>query len=522
MVASCSPRRGAVRSARREAVRSARRRAVAASVLAALLLAGGIASPALAVPDGSGVGVTDPPGPATEATIVEMLHQGGLFGGDVTVDPATTPYPTSGITNFRPVETAQIVLDDPGVPGRQDLLTYCIDLATETEIGVHYELGDWTAANVPNLAYVTHILENYYPAVPGAPSTGTDVEKVQAVQGAIWYFTDSFVVPTSYPSEHNAIKAIVDATLTEVNGPPPAPAPAPVPPTLTLTPDAADAPTTGQLVGPFAVGGNVASSTLGTSGVEVFADAAGTIPVLPGDSVAQGAELWARYVSTTSTEGFTLSAVESVVEGNVFLYDGGNPGRTSAQKLILAVEANVPVRTAAVITPFAAGTLQVDVAIAGAAAGSQSAVTVEARCDTGGTITTATGGAAAASAAGTYAAIALTPLAAGTVCTVSTTASGANSSASLASSTTVPASVTIADLATGTIVVSQDFAVPAPTPTPTPVPAPAPTPPPTPASLPDTGGGAALPWAVPFSLIAGGLALVLFTRRGAVSKRRPG
>ena len=506
----------ASRRLRRGSTRSARRPAVAAAVLVALLLTGAVASPALAVPDADGAGVTDPAGPATEATIVEMLHQGGLYGGDVTIDPATTPYPTSGITNFRPVETAQIVLDDPGVPGRQDLLTYCIDLTTETEIGVHYELGDWTEANVPNLSYVTHILENYYPAVPGAPSTGTDVEKVQAVQGAIWYFTDSFVVPTSYPAEHNAIKAIVDATLAAVNGPPPAPAPAPVPPTLTLTPDAADAPTTGQLVGPFAVGGSVASSTLSTSGVEVFADAAGTIPVLPGDSVAQGAELWARHVSPTATEGFALSAIESVVGGNVFLYDGGNPGRTSAQKLILAVRANVPVRAAAAITPFAAGTLQVDVVVAGAAAGRQSAVTVEARCDTGGTLTTAAGTVPAGSAAATYDAITMTPLAAGTVCTVTTTASGANATAALARSTTVPTSVTIADLATGTIVVTQDFALPEPTPTPTPTSTPTGTP--TPSSLPDTGG-AALPWAVPISLLAGGLALVLFARRARTSRR---
>ena len=59
--------------------------------------------------------------------------------------------------------------------------TYCIDLATETEIGVHYELGDWTSANVPNLDYVTYILNQYYPVVPGAPALSTDAEKVAAV-----------------------------------------------------------------------------------------------------------------------------------------------------------------------------------------------------------------------------------------------------------------------------------------------------------------------------------------------------
>jgi hypothetical protein len=485
------------------------RGAVVSSLLAALFVVAAASGPAWAVPDAGGAGVSDPPGPETEATIVEMRHQGGLFGGDVTVDPAVTPYPSTGISNERPVETAQIVLDDPGVAGRQDLLTYCIDLATETEIGVHYELGDWSAANVPNLAYVTYILENYYPAVPASPSAGTDVEKVQAVQGAIWYFTDGFVVAPAYATEHNAVKAIVDATLAAVNGPPPAPAPAPIPPTLTLTPDSADAPTTGQLVGPFVVGGNVASATLSTSGVDVFADAGGTTPVMPGDTVAPGAQLWAGHVASTPDEGFVLTAVETVVEGNVFLYDGGNPGRTSAQKLILAVQANVPVRAAAQITPFAAGALQVNASIGGPAAGSQSAITLEARCDTGGTITTATGTVPAGSAAGTYTPIAMSPLASGTVCTVATLASGANPSAALASATTLPASVTIADLATATIVVAENFAVPAPTPTPTPDPTPAPAP--TPSSLSDTGG-APIPWTIPLAMIFGGLALVLAFR----------
>ena len=51
------------------------------------------------------------------------------------------------------------MLNDPNSSSPGDILTYCIDLATETEIGVHYELGDWTSANVPNLDYVTYILK---------------------------------------------------------------------------------------------------------------------------------------------------------------------------------------------------------------------------------------------------------------------------------------------------------------------------------------------------------------------------
>ncbi|MBD3752469.1 MAG: hypothetical protein IE935_08575 [Micrococcales bacterium] len=42
--------------------------------------------------------------------------------------------------------------------------------------------------------------------MPGAPALSTDAEKVAAVQGAIWCFTDQFVVPRfGYPAQHDAV-----------------------------------------------------------------------------------------------------------------------------------------------------------------------------------------------------------------------------------------------------------------------------------------------------------------------------
>ncbi len=86
--------------------------------------------------------------------------------GDAITDPQT-PYPTTITGTGRTFSTAHIVLNDPSSSSPGDILTYCIDLTTETEIGVHYELGDWSSANVPNLDYVTYILNNYYPVVFG-------------------------------------------------------------------------------------------------------------------------------------------------------------------------------------------------------------------------------------------------------------------------------------------------------------------------------------------------------------------
>ena len=411
------------------------------AAIAAVLLAGAVAAPAAAEP-GNGPGVTDPPGVSTEATIVAMQHQSGLFGAQETAitDPQT-PYPTTITGSGRTVSTAQIVLNDPSSSSPSDILTYCIDLATETEIGVHYELGDWSSANVPNLDYVTYILNNYYPVVTGAPALSTDAEKVAAVQGAIWYFTDQFVVPRfGYPAQHDAIAAIVAATQAALAG---GSTPAPPLPTLTITPDTATAPTTGDVVGPFAVGGSVSSSTLSTRGIDVFSDASGTVPVPDGSSVAQGSSLWARYAATVADEGFSLETSQTVVAGNVFLYDGENPGRTSAQKLILAAQATIPIRANAAITAVAAGWFAADVTVTGAAAGLQGAISVTARCDDGTTVVENSGTLAAGTPAGTTRVVTLPAVPAGATCIVTQTADGHTADAVLASTTTVPAGLAV-------------------------------------------------------------------------------
>jgi len=492
-------------------------RFIAVLALPVALLAGLLtAAPAAAVPDPADPGVTDAPGLATEATIVEMLHQGGLFGGTATDATATTPYPSSGLVDERPVETALIVLDDPQQAGRQDITTYCIDLGTETEIGVHYELGDWTEANVPNLPYVQWILDTY------PTSDATDAAAVEAVQGAIWYFTDRFVVPNAYPEERAAIEAIVEAAQAALGGGAP---PAPALPTLTLTPDVADIPDAADIVtGPFTVGGSAGSGVLDTAGVSVYSDAEGTVAVPDGSTVTVGTQLWIRFAAQSDPAGFSLTSAQTVPAGNVFLYDGDNPGRTTAQKLVLAASAIVPVRAAVAVDVFAVGSLAVDVVIAGAAAGEQSEIGLLVVCTSGDVVDSVPVAVPAGQAAGTVRVAVLAVLPVGTSCTVTQTASGANDRAVLSASTIEPATVTITDATTSVVTVTDTFAVPAPgpTPTPTPTPTPVPSPVPTPAVLPSTGveTSGAGPLGVLALLAGAGLVLLAGVRRRARCQAR--
>ncbi len=354
-------------------------------LIALIVVLGGLvaATPAAATPppgyDESAPPAADPnpPGPTTEATIVDMIHTSGLFGGTVPAAVAQTPYPSSGLQDLRTVETAQLILDDPATPTPEEIPTYCIDLATQTTIGIHYELGDWTEANVPNLPYVQWILENHYPNDAAAPS-GTPAEKVRAVQGAIWYFTDRFVVAPAYASERAAVQQIVEAAQAALAGPVP---PAPSRPTLTVTPATLDGLADGQIVGPFTVGGNVTDAAITISAsTSVFRDSLGTLPVVDGDRFDSGDQLWIEYDPGVEDQRFTLAAQEQIEVGNVFLYDGHNPPLTEAQKLVLAAQAFVTVQASASVVPEEAGALQVEAFIAGPAAGSQGRITLEAEC----------------------------------------------------------------------------------------------------------------------------------------------
>src|SRR5262249_33734758 len=120
---------------------------------------------------------------------------------------------------------------------------YCIDIRTLTQTGVGYVLGTWDAANVPNVGFVARILNSYYPNTNEPASLLTANQKAAAVQAAIWFFSDRYVLSTSDPL-HNAVVAIVNAVIAA------GPIVTPPPPSLALTPSIANGPA-GTVVGPF-------------------------------------------------------------------------------------------------------------------------------------------------------------------------------------------------------------------------------------------------------------------------------
>ena len=62
-----------------------------------------------------------------------------------------------------------------------------------------YALGTWDAASVPNVGWVARLLNEYYPSTD-EPKGLTDLnQKAAAVQAAIWFFSDRFVLATSDP-----------------------------------------------------------------------------------------------------------------------------------------------------------------------------------------------------------------------------------------------------------------------------------------------------------------------------------
>ncbi|MFJ3490661.1 thioester domain-containing protein [Leifsonia aquatica] len=402
---------------------------VAALSLTLVVPAGAVPNPG--DPIGSGPGDI-----ATETTIGQLLNIGSVNGGQNPAVEATTPYPGAPGVPVSNQTTAQAVLRDiTDQVGPIQGLAYCIDLNTDTTVGVNYRLGPWTDANVPNLTYVNYILTHYFPNVPSAPA-GTAIQKVEAVQAAIWYFTDHFVLAASDPVRAATEAIVLDAQNNAGGIAPPLP-------TLTISPSTAQVPTTGDIVGPFTVGGTAPSGTLQALGVQVFADAAGTQPLADGATVAQGSQLWMKYLSTTTPQGFRLTAIQSVVQGNVFLYDGSNAGRSAAQKLILAQPTDLPIRAGVTATPYDASSIQITKAISGAGAGLQGDITITATCTDGTATNVYTTTLAAGAGAGSHAMPVISPIPVEWTCTLVETGTGANASVVLTSSSITPDTVAI-------------------------------------------------------------------------------
>ena len=86
-------------------------------------------------------------------------------------DPVASGYPPANPTTGFSVKNLSFAGVLRGTPtgGGAPLSLYCIDILTETNVGIGYELGTWDQATVPNVGFVARLLNSNYPTVPTAP-----------------------------------------------------------------------------------------------------------------------------------------------------------------------------------------------------------------------------------------------------------------------------------------------------------------------------------------------------------------
>jgi Domain of unknown function (DUF5979)/Thioester domain len=379
-----------------------------------------------AAPAGA-VARSKPPGLTARAgTNTDMIMGGTSFGQGVTgfianstnpFDPVGDGYPTSNpTTGFTPKNEgfAGIILGNP-VDGSPQLSLYCFDINTDTWGGIGYTLGTWDAANVPNVGYVARILSEYYPFVPNQPSQllGNTNAMAAAVQAAIWFFSDRYVLDINDPLRPTVV-TIVDHIRAE------GPFVNPPPPSLSISPTNASGPNTGAVVGPYTVTSGTGSAVVNAVGANMFSDPAGTVPIAQGAPVTNGEPIFLRSTGTMSAV-LQASAKATVPQQNVYIYDGNTSGVGDAQRLMLALPSELTTTVSATADFASVGQLLVKKTITGSAAGQQGQVTIHTVCD--GVPQTPDFIVASRSPAGTYSRT-YTGISTGSICTVTETADG--------------------------------------------------------------------------------------------------
>lgn len=358
----------------------------------------------------------------------------GFYPPTVIVQDPQAAYPATPPSGYLAETTFAGVIDtesaiDPDLTAEM----YCINLRVSTSVGVGYESGTWEESNVPNIGYVTYILNNYYPTVPAPAGLSTD-EQAAAVQAAIWFFTDGFVLGAQPAAVRAATAAIIAAA--QANGPvvePPAP-------DVAITPATATA-AEGTVAGPFTV--TAAGATTATvsvpTGYTMYTDAAATTPLANPSDVAPGTQIWITGPGVTGvTTVLNARAAVTVQRGNVYLYDGNTSGQTDAQRLILADTAELEAVATAAVEFYAIGDLTVNKAFTGGAVGQQGAIQLAIDCGEGYTFTADIPAGATTTDTQTFAGIP-----AGNTCTVTEPTTGAT--AQVLVTTDAPQSVVMAD-----------------------------------------------------------------------------
>ncbi|MBV9809742.1 MAG: thioester domain-containing protein [Solirubrobacterales bacterium] len=329
-------------------------------------------------------------------------------------DPVADGYPAQNPTTDWSTKDEGFAGVIHGTPtdGSPEVSLYCIDINTDTYPGYGYVLGTWDAANVTNVGYVARLLNEYYPNTDEPASLPDLNERAAAVQAAIWFFSDRFVLSTSDPL-HDTVAAIAAHIIKE------GPLVEPPPPSLTLTPTEVSG-GAGSVLGPFTVTTDApAGATVNVTGGNMYSKQAGTHFIADGATVPSGKKIWVRSTGPPTVE-LQATSKATVHSGNVYLYDG-NGGADAAQKLILAKTATLTAIVNASAEFLPSGSLVVKKTIAGPAAGSQGRVVIRVSCDDG--VSRLPFIIPAGARAGTRSRI-YRHIPAGTMCTVTETANG--------------------------------------------------------------------------------------------------
>lgn len=299
---------------------------------------------------------------------------GWIAQGSSTFDPTAQNYPSTVPPDFdRRDEGYAGLIDARSYDGKTTIQTYCIDILTPTTTGITYNLGTWDEASVPRVGYITRILDEYFPHNPNNPILNglSDQQKGAAVQAAIWYFSDRYVLDPS-DSIRKYTEAIVNDVLKK------GPEPIPTPPTLTITPTSLSGPA-GTPLGPFTVTstGGSGQITVSAPGASMFSDSAGTVPIAEGSKVLSGTQIWVTSPTAGSVQLYA-SDQATVPRGNVYLHTG-NPAAN--QRLIIAEDGSL-ISTASSTAQFlAAGSLVINKIIMGDGAQRQSQITIRTTCN---------------------------------------------------------------------------------------------------------------------------------------------
>ncbi|MEV5570404.1 thioester domain-containing protein [Spirillospora sp. NPDC052269] len=214
--------------------------------------------------------------------------------------------------------------------------TYCFDLAHPARDRMAYRFGTWGEAKVPNTGYVSRIIHNYYPNT-NQPAGLTAGGRAAAVQAAIWFFSDRYVLDGRdplFPATSGIVSRVLkDGPMTE-----------PTRPGVAISgPEHIRA---GAVSGPFTINTTADKETVRLTGGEMFLDAAGTRPMTAGAAMRTGAPF---YVRSASPGHLRMSATASITypvgQAAAYVRDvAGQPNFPErGQKIILAQEDCVPV-----------------------------------------------------------------------------------------------------------------------------------------------------------------------------------